>query len=199
MDEHVRDTIERAANPEHEWDKRAIDWPHLTSDSVVVEVGGYKGRWALQMANLYSPRLYVFEPQPWAWEVCCEVLLDRARVMEYALGVASVQMCMGEWETDGCSFLKEGTRPAWMQEITSAYRLCGIDHVDVMMMNIEGYEYRLLPYMIEKDILPDILIVQWHTFADPHGFMFSSIISAIELTHDRVWDYYPTLVAWRRR
>jgi hypothetical protein len=47
-----------AAVVEHPWDVQALDWP-LTAESVVVEVGGYKGRWALQIAERYAPRLMV--------------------------------------------------------------------------------------------------------------------------------------------
>jgi hypothetical protein len=79
------DVRARAANPEHEWDRRALDWP-LTMHSVVVEVGGYCGRWALQIAERYGPRLFVFEPQAWAADVCRAVLGKRANVYTVALG-----------------------------------------------------------------------------------------------------------------
>ena len=86
LDTRVADVRAHAAALHNEWDRKAIDWP-LNHESVVVEVGGYTGRWALQIADRYAPRLFVFEPQFWAFEVCREVLGDRAVVLPYGLGI----------------------------------------------------------------------------------------------------------------
>lgn len=190
------ETRAAAAYPEHVWDEKAIDWP-LTTDSVVVEVGGYKGRWALQIAERYQPKLFVFEPQPWAYEVCRQVLKDSAEVLNYALGVSSGQAEMGEWETDGCSLVKPGGVPVWVHEIGAAFRDLGITTVDLMLVNIEGYEYILLPHMFDQGIYPIRLIVQFHEFADPHGEGRRAIQSRMRGLYRRVWDY-PELTAWER-
>lgn len=192
-----------AANPEHVWDRRALDWP-LDQESVVVEVGGYKGRWALQIAERYQPRLYVFEPQPWAAAVCREVLGERARVLEYALGTEGNDdepkvVPMGEWETDGCSIVKEGHDWVTMHEIGQAFDALNITHIDLMLMNIEGYEYTLLPHMLERNVLPCRLMVQFHTFADPNGVQLARIHQMLEERCYRVdWTYGVMLTAWDR-
>lgn len=200
---HVADTIARAANPEHEWDRRALDWP-LTQESVVVEVGGYKGRWALQIAERYQPRLYVFEPQAWAAAVCREVLGDRATVLEYALGVEGngddgIAVPMGEWETDGCSLIKPGRDWVTMHEIGTAMRFWGLSHIDLMLINIEGYEYQLIPHMLDQGILPTRLMVQFHTFADPSGMRQATIYEKLAALGYRIaWTYGVVLTAWER-
>ena len=196
------DAIAHAANVEHEWDRRAIEWDGLTQDSVVVEVGGYTGRWALQIAERYGPRLFVFEPQEWAAAVCREVLGDRATVLEYALGVEGkgedgVAVSMGEWGTDGCSLIKPGHERVTMHEIGVVMHFWGITHVDLMLMNIEGYEYVLLPHMIARGLLPDRLMVQWHP---PIGgeAQHTALVADLERTHRRLWDYGMVLMAWER-
>jgi len=192
------DTIARAANVEHAWDRRAIEWDDLTPSSIVVEVGGYTGRWALQIAERYGPKLFVFEPQGWAAEVCREVLGDRATVLEYALGTQSATLYMGAWGTDGCSFVNPGSEHEGdMVEIGAAYAALGLARVDLMLMNIEGYEYTLLPHMIARGLLPDRLMVQWHP---PNGgeAQHDALLAAIERTHRRLWDYGAVLMAWER-
>lgn len=57
----------------NEWDTRSFDWP-LTQDSIVLEIGAYKGRWASEMCKRYNPKLYAFEPQLWAYNECVEAL-----------------------------------------------------------------------------------------------------------------------------
>lgn len=203
MTTHVEETIAAAAHIEHEWDKRALDWP-LTSESVVVEVGGYKGRWALQIAERYAPKLYVFEPQPWAYGVCQEVLADRATVLNYGLGVANERLAMNEWETDGCSFVKpwlpwNGIGMGKLHEIYQAFAELGIWRVDLMLINIEGYEYTLIPHMLDQGILPQHLMVQFHTFADPSGVETGHIYERLaELGYRVAWTYGVVLTAWER-
>lgn len=202
MTELAQETIAAAARFDHEWDRRAIDWP-LTRDSVVVEVGGYKGRWALQIAERYAPRLYVFEPQPWAAEVCREVLGERAMVLEHGLGVKNQILPMEHEGTDGCTFVTIGPRSHFgeLREISEAFIELEVGRIDLMLMNIEGYEYTLIPHMIKQGILPQRLMVQFHKFADPHadGKTHIAIGQALAMLGYRVvWTYGVVLTAWER-
>jgi FkbM family methyltransferase len=186
-----------AATIEHEWDRRALDWP-LTQDSTVVEVGGYKGRWALQIAQRYHPRLFVFEPQPWAAITCKAVLGDQAQVLTLALGVVSGLMSMGEWGTDGCSLVKDGAgNEVAAAEIGTAFAQLKITTIDLMLVNIEGYEYTLLPHMFDQGIYPDRLMVQFHTFADPDGSGARAIAQRMADRYRLAWDY-AVLTAWEK-
>jgi len=185
------DVRQRAANPEHEWDRRAIDWP-LTPESVVVEVGGYCGRWALQIAERYHPRLYVFEPQLWAADVCRAVLGDRAQVVQAALGDRFGPAHMGKWETDGCSLVEPGSQQVVMVEIAKTFKQLGIKAPDLMLMNIEGYEYTLIPHMISQGVLPKRLMVQ------AHGDLDILIRQLDAAGYKILWTYGAVLTAWER-
>ena len=198
LESMVADVWRRAANIEHEWDARAIDWP-LTMSSVVVEVGGYTGRWALQIAERYHPRLFVFEPQPWACNVCQTALGDMAMVLNYGLGAESGMLAMGDWETDGASFVKmAGQGSGMLREIGAAFRELKITKVDLMLMNIEGYEFVLLPHMLDKGILPKRLMVQFHPTGplDPCLTQLHERFAA--LRYRVVWTYGIMLTAWER-
>jgi FkbM family methyltransferase len=198
MTTHAAETRDAAANIEHEWDARALDWP-LTYTSIVVEIGGFKGRWALQIQERYFPKLYVFEPQAWAYAVCKEVLGKRAVVFDYALGTYDGRVTMGEWETDGCSIVKPGETTVPMHEIGAAFAELGLDHIDLMLINIEGYEYTLIPHMLDRGILPQRLMVQFHTFADPTGHGSIAIRSRLDrLGYTVAWTYGEVLTAWER-
>jgi FkbM family methyltransferase len=188
-----------AATIEHPWDQRAIEWP-LTQESVVIDVGGYIGRWALQIVERYHPRLYVFEPQPWAADVCRDVLGDNATVLPFGLGAESGSMPMGRYETDGCSFLREDapvvTCP--IREIGETLQKIGISTIDLMMMNIEGYEYILLPHMLDQGILPQRLMVQFHPF-DAYVAQTGPLQQRMEQAGYRAsWAYGLILIAWEK-
>jgi FkbM family methyltransferase len=183
-----------AAVVEHPWDVQALDWP-LTAESVVVEVGGYKGRWALQIAERYAPRLYVFEPQPWAAEVCRAALGKRANVWECALGTINAPVYMGKWETDGCSLIQQGDAIVQMFEARAIFAEAGITHIDLMLVNIEGYEYTLIPHMLDHDILPDRLMVQLHGADDANAN--AALFDRLAASGYRVaWTFGTVLTAW---
>lgn len=193
MSSQAAHTRERAALIEHEWDARALEWP-LTPTSVVVEVGGFTGRWALQIAERYAPRLFVFEPQEWAAKVCCEVLGTRAQVLGYGLGTSDTTLPMAHYDTDGATFI-EGNGP-WgdIREIGYVLRGLVLDHIDLMLINIEGYEYTLIPHMLQQGIIPERLMVQMHNFAGN-----SAELRARLAVHYRLlWDYGDVLSAWGR-
>lgn len=193
---HAEEARASAATIEHPWDEQAIDWP-LTEESVVVEVGGYKGRWALQIAERYGCLIEVYEPQPWAAAVCSEVLRPYGvSVLPWGLGVRDEVLPMGEWETDGCSFVKPANGA--MCRLVEASSVLPL-HIDLMLMNIEGYEYTLLPHMIAQGILPQRLMVQFHRFADEDGTRTAAIFGVLAMVGYRVaWSYGDVLTAWER-
>lgn len=196
---HAEETRAAAQRFDHPWDERAVDWPMLSPGCVVIEVGGYKGRWALQIAERYAPRLYVFEPQGWAYNVCRDVLGERATVFGYGLGVVDGFAHMNGYETDGCTFVGGDGPMAEMCEIGGVVKRLGLTRIDLMLMNIEGYEYTLLPHMLERGILPDRLMVQFHTFADPSGVATGDIFDRLAEAGYRVaWTYGAVLTAWER-
>lgn len=196
---HADETRAAAARIEHPWDKRALDWP-LTKKSVVVEVGGFKGRWALQIVEKFQPRLFVFEPQQWAALVCAEILGKYTTTLAYGLGVRDEQLPMGAWSTDGCSVLKQGDGWGELREIGAAFKELRIKHVDLMLMNIEGYEYTLIPHMLSQGIEPQRMMVQFHKFADPDGAKLQVVQEALaQQGYTLAWSYGLVLMAWERK
>lgn len=196
MTAFAEQTRAAAANLQHPWDARALDWP-LSKESVVVEVGGFTGRWALQIVERYQPRLFVFEPQQWAARVCAEILGKYTTTLAYGLGTKDETVSMGAWETDGCSVLKDGDQQGELREIGAAFKTLGIKKIDLMLMNIEGYEYTLIPHMLSKGIAPARLMVQFHTFADPDGTKLPQIQELLAAHgYKLVWSYGVVLMAW---
>lgn len=183
------------------WDIASFDFP-LTPLSVVMELGGYKGRWCGEIARRYNPRLYVYEPQQWAFDICKAALMPypNATVFNYGLGIEDTVLPMGEFGTDGCTFLSAGREQGvgvmreWYDHLEQQH----IEHIDLLLLNIEGYEYTLLPYIAPmlRDI--DYVMVQFHMRYDEGGHRYAAIRDDIARTHRVHFDYGPTLVCWRR-
>lgn len=180
----------------------ALDWP-LDSDSIVIEVGAYKGRWSQQIHERYDCLVLAFEPQHWAYTLLEEYadIHSRYWAYNYALGVSNSTLQMGEFETDACSFLPSG-RIQGQGKMRRVEEVLAVDDApcDLMMVNIEGYEYTLLPYMIEKGLLvPNKIariVVQWHLFADPYHDNLKRITAHLDSHYQKLWSFFPTLEAW---
>ena len=201
---------------EREIDRRSFEWP-LTTESLVVEVGGFKGRWASEIARRYQCRVQLFEPQRWAADLAGEAFRGsgaRWEVHHYGLSTAedAGEREMGAWGTDGCSLLKgaeymetyEGSRDKLgIGRFRDALPvLAELGEIDLLMMNIEGYEYRLLPYLIDGGAFDHIryLAVQFHAAFEGDGHEFERLYRAIEQTHyDLGWGFGKPLITWGRR
>lgn len=202
------------ANP---WDVRSVTW-ELPIAPVIVEVGGFEGRWIAEMAARYVGTYHAFEPQPWAHERIVRAFREAALpgstliIHPFGLGAADATLPMRGWGTDACSFLKDDAFfEAWPSEgrnergegqirpVAAVFTEIGIDRVDVMMINIEGYEYVLLPEMVRAAMMPSIrnLAVQFHRDY-PASAVEPALREDIGRTHRLIWEW-PALTAWTLR
>lgn len=199
INQWVSEARQAAANPEHEWDRKAIDWPQLDETAVVFEVGSFKGRWALQICEKYNPFMYCFEPQEWACRVTRDVLKNfNARMFNFGLGASNAMAPMAEFGTDGAKIAPDGVEGEYIISIRDISQVLiqigvGINEIDLMLVNIEGGEYELLPYMFRQEIFPEVLMVQFH------GEPYDALRKKIEREYDILWDYGRTLTAFVRK
>jgi FkbM family methyltransferase len=151
-------------------------WPigrnlDLNGNSVVYIVGGYKGITTELINEMYHPKLIrAFEPQEWAFKILREVALAHPESIEaynYGLGNRADTLPMGEWGTDACSFINVGPGSREQGEglmVPAEWTMQDVANIDLMIVNIEGGEFELIPYMRSRDLLPRInsLATQWH-------------------------------------
>lgn len=166
MEQDLEDLLER-------WPLGALF--DLPKDSIIVVVGAYKGITMDLLDEIYHPsRIYGFEPQPWAAQEAANRFRERPNCQVYnvALGGEKGLFEMGEWGTDACSLVNTGptAREHGLGQIEPPETYFkNIPHCDLMVMNIEGSEFTLLPYMRAQGILKKVerLAVQWHTDLAP--------------------------------
>lgn len=147
----------------------------LPPDSNVIVIGAYCGLAMAALDELYHPAQVIgYEPQLWAANQAINRLIDRSNcaVMPFGLWAGNYTGLkpMGEWHTDGCSFVntgpgsrEQGTGPVMDADVALSV-LDFSNKIDLVVMNIESYEYFLLPYLQEKGWFKKIdrLAVQWH-------------------------------------
>lgn len=183
----------------------AIDWP-LTEDSHVWEIGGFEGRWAQQIWDKYHCHIDIFEPQWWAVEKLNRRFegIEKIKIHPYGLWTHDDVIQIGNYHTDGASIVKpndgrEVTMPGTFKMM--AAEIYGFKpKIDLCLMNIEGAEYYILPEIILTGMISRFrnFFCQFH----PDPSILAShfpFFETMDRTHELLWDYHPTAVAWRLR
>lgn len=178
----------------------ALNW-NIDSDSRVWEIGGFEGRWASQIVDKYDPYVTIYEPTKWGFGKCSALFFDNDKVdvKHYGLWVMDAALPLYHPGNDGASILMPHERSEVCQ-FMDVYREF-TEPVDLCLMNVEGAEYVLLPYMIAYDLMKNIRLFwcQFHPFADRFGSRSRRILAGLEKTHRIKWDFFPTAVAWERK
>lgn len=178
----------------------ALNWD-INSRSLVWEIGGFEGRWAAQIAEKYNPNIEIFEPQSWAVARMEERFKDKPKVLIYPYGlwVCDMNLPLYYYETDGASVIHEGTRSQICTFRDIHTELEG--EIDLCLMNIEGAEYVLLPYLIGTGKIRNIrqFWCQFHPFMEGGAERKKVIYEKMSITHRLHWDFFPTAVAWVRK
>lgn len=189
-----------------------IRWPmaahlNLPNNSSVLVVGAYKGITMKLIHEMYYPRVLIgYEPQLWAVLEAMQTLKGtNGVVFNWGLGIESGKFPMGEFETDACSFINigEGSRKqgeGLMWNADQALKVLQQDRFDLMIMNIEGYEFELIPYLASKGWLNriDKMAVQFHKGFE-NEYKMPATVHILNEHYKFVIDEMPTWGLWEKR
>lgn len=209
-------TVDNIRHSSEEIRELAAVWPlcfqfKLQPHSRMLVAGAYKGKVIQLLADMYPDyhRIWGFDPQSWAIQQAKLRLAGYRDIVLHnvAIGTKYGTFPMGEWETDACSFANIGENArvhgeGKMVYVESVFEELGfIEHgLDLAVFNMEGYEFDLLPHLIEKDLIKYVnrMAVQFH-----HGFGndfdFQETLKGLSLTHRLTVDQMPQWGYWERR
>jgi FkbM family methyltransferase len=180
-----------------------LDYP-LDRSSVVLDVGGYEGRWAEQVAARFGCDLHVFEPVP-AYADAIEARLGPGHgvtVHRYGLAGRDGEVAF-TLAADGSSALRGIGTPVRvpMRAAAGVFDELGLVRVDLMKVNIEGGEYELLEHLLDRGLMPRIvhLQVQFHDFVPRAAARMDAILTRLAATHAPAWRYPFIWESWTRR
>ena len=163
--------------PEHErWNKDMGDSTHrlnydLNEDSIVIDLGGYKGNWSTEITIKYLPYIYVFEPIEELYDICVGKfhLNWKIKVIKAAAHYKNedIDFYIQGNDGDGTSYLPKDffdVKTAKGIDFVEFIKNENIENVDLMKLNIEGAEYKLLNHIIDSGIIHKFknIQVQFH-------------------------------------
>jgi FkbM family methyltransferase len=176
----------------------------LTSESTVFDIGGYRGNFVREIVARYDPHVYVFEPVPQFFEqLVAEFGTNpKVNVCDYGLSDAdSISQMALAGEGSTIYMMGEAQSMVRLRDIESVVREIGISRIDLIKINIEGGEYKLLRRMLETGLvsMSQDIQVQFHSFYPNSQVLRSEIRGALQETHFVTYDYPFVWENWRKR
>lgn len=192
-------------------DRLYVDWKMsgalvLPDKPRIAVAGAFEGRLMRLLAEMYPQHDLIigFEPQRWAAENCGRNTAQYANTVVVPMGLLADKrvretISLGEYGTDACSALG-APREQGDGIFSDAYTL--LDEwapFDLFVMNMEGFEYRLLEYLANKG--PTYIrqfAVQFHEkyeLSPYHTIELSRYMK--ERYGNPLYDDYPRWVYWR--
>ena len=183
-----------------------LNYPELTTDSIVFDLGGYLGDFTAAIIERYNCKVYIFEPHPEYFSKCIERFSSYENVMVLNYGLADKN---GEFllsnRSDGSSFInpnhsqKDGIT-CIVRDFSSVLSELDITSIDLMKINIEGGEFPLMDHIIScgKQAIVKQYQIQFHNFVENAVDHRIQISRSLSETHVRTWCYAFVWENWRK-
>ena len=175
----------------------------LDPAATVLDVGGYEGEWAIQIAGRYGCTVHVFEPIPKFAAIIQSRLSKNPKVHVHAFGLGgSTRSERITVDADRSSVLvAEPVGPViQLVDIVEFLQNHEIRKVDLLKINIEGGEYELLDRLLQCGYIPNIrdIQVQFHDFVADAERRMRALQQALERTHSLTYQFPFVWENWRR-
>ena len=176
---------------------KRLDYPKLNQQSTVFDLGGYLGDFAYDINQKYSCKVYLFEPHPKFFEKCYIRFKNNKNihVFNYGIGYKDGMFYLSD-RLDDSSFenpnhIDNKSIRCEIRDFLRVIEDLDIQKIDLMKINIEGDEYKLLNHISknEKITLTDQYQIQFHNFVEDAENKREKIISELKKTHRRTWCY----------
>ena len=135
---------------------------NLSENSIVVDIGCFTGVWLKDMFCKYNCNCIGFEPLT-KYFLKAQRILQNAKVKLHNFGLSVDQThtenmmdcgdsssLLGQSDNGNEVLLKN------IMEVSAVFQ----QSIDVLQINIEGYEYKLLPFMVENNLLNKVKNIQ---------------------------------------
>ncbi len=175
----------------------------LTEDSIVFDVGAYKGEWAAEIFRRYGSNIYAFEPVKYFYHRVLNKYWDNPKFKLFNAGLSDTDKAdVIYMEGDSTSLHKSSSVPYNIKLLgfNQFIQDNNIASIDLMKLNIEGEEYRLLQSIIEAGNQTKIknILIQFHDYIDNYANLRQWIHNQLTLTHTLKFNYPFIWECWER-
>lgn len=185
--------------------KLTLNYP-LTKNSLVVDVGAYKGEFTEKLNNKFHCRIYALEPITEYYEYLTNKFSNHpnVRIYNYGLLDETKSMMISSLEAGSSIFQRlEGStnNEVLIKSVKEFFDEEKIEEIDLLYLNIEGSEYKLLDQLIESGLINKIkhLQVQFHNYIDDASNKRQLIRKHLDKTHKCIFNFPFIWERWDRQ
>jgi len=165
----------------------------LYPDSVVFDLGGYKGQWSSDIFSKYCCFIYCFEPvESFAKNIESRLSKnDKIKIYQYGLSDENKRVKISNEDNSSSIYRGKLVEEICLVKATDFMMQHNIKRIDLMKVNIEGGEYDLLEHLIETRFVYNIvnLQIQFHDFVYNAIGRMRSIQDKLDKTHKLTFQY----------
>ncbi|MCX6642139.1 MAG: FkbM family methyltransferase, partial [Candidatus Bathyarchaeota archaeon] len=194
---------------------RAIPWYEIDGDqtlrlsydldenSIVFDVGAYRGDWACQVFSIYGSNIYIFEPVKELADFVRKRFLKNKKIIVCQFGLSDqTELKKISLEGNASSVFKSTDGNFEIIQLKRAIDFMNeneINAIDLMKINIEGGEYDLLEHLIETGFVSKIgnIQVQFHDFMQDAESRMRNIQERLGKTHYLTYQYEFVWENWK--
>ena len=181
-----------------------VNYP-LSEDSIVFDLGGYKGEWTNKIYQKYKCNVSIFEPIPFLVDEINSKFSGIEKIKTYRFGLSNETKKMIIFlSDDGSSFnTNYGSDKIECDVVTISdfIKDNNIEKIDLIKINIEGDEYAVLNNLLDNkliNIFTDIQ-VQFHSFIDNSDQKRKLIQDRLSETHELTYNYDFVWENWKKK
>lgn len=163
----------------------------LNENSVVYDLGGYKGDWAYKINEKYNCKVVVLEPFPRWFKHCENRFSNNSKVEVYCVGASDrfKQATMSDGNQGGSIHLS-GDETIELVDFAK-FAEDRQDKIDLIKINIEGEEFAVLDTLYKNNMLSRItdLQIQTHPFVNDARAKYMTMDYQLNTTHKKTYFY----------
>jgi FkbM family methyltransferase len=181
-----------------------LNYP-LNQHSLVLDLGGYRGDWTDQVYKQYGCNVMVFEPVPHFAENIRSRFKAMPKVQIFTHGISNSDKTVTFVldENSSTQFAKKSGNPTEIKllGVVKFFADHGLQHIDLMKLNIEAGEFDLLECMLDHELVGrvDNFQIQFHDFFPEAKARREKIIERLNKTHEITYSYPFIWENWKRR
>jgi len=182
-----------------DWNNEKGDSTHrlnynLNDKSLVFDLGGYRGQWALDINKKYNCNIYVFEPSKPYFDGIVNLLktYEKIKIFNFGLGDSNSTLTLYMNNDASSTHIKTGeSEEIKLIEVSEFISGNKITNIDLIKINIEGGEYSLLEKIIKDGITTifDNFQIQFHSMVDNHVERKKQIKNELSKTHHLTYEF----------
>lgn len=175
--------------------KLSLNYP-LTKNSIVFDVGAYKGNFTKKVYDKFLCYVYAFEPIKESVEHLNMILGRYSKITIFDFGLSGREREEKISNIGAASSLfsrPEGelNETIQLKSFSNFIEENNIKQIDLLYMNIEGAEYELLNEIIDKGFINNIshIQIQFHNFVPNSKKERKNIRKKLKITHECRFNY----------